>query len=165
MRVLCFELPLYFLFGFCIPLCNAKSVWLCGYLINVCLSNRSLSLSCRDEEVEGLCNEAHEERSLVGTSVRSVRFFKVTPYRDTSLIRKRTPLGPYRRPMPRVLGGSQGGGCFLMGEVPLYVQRSSRLDMRQRSYLGATWYNFTIATCKTTFETLAIMFCTRVTSK
>jgi len=29
------------------------------------------------------------------------------------------PLGPYRRPMPRVLGGSQGGGRFLMSEVPL----------------------------------------------
>jgi len=29
-----------------------------------------------------------------------------TAYRVTSLIRKRTPLGPYRRPMPRVLGGS-----------------------------------------------------------
>jgi len=41
-------------------------------------------------------------------------------YRGTSLIRKRTPLGPYRRPMPRVLGGSWGGGRFLMGEVPLY---------------------------------------------
>ena len=27
-------------------------------------------------------------------------------YRGTSLIRKSTPLGPYRRPMPRVLGGS-----------------------------------------------------------
>ena len=27
-------------------------------------------------------------------------------YRGTSLIRKCTPLGPYRRPMPRVLGGS-----------------------------------------------------------
>jgi len=26
-------------------------------------------------------------------------------YRDTSLIRKRTSLGPYRRPVPRVLGG------------------------------------------------------------
>ena len=42
-------------------------------------------------------------------------------YRDTLLIRKRTPLGPYRRPMPRVLKGSWGGGCFLMGEVPLYL--------------------------------------------
>ena len=27
-------------------------------------------------------------------------------YRGTSLTGKRTPLGPYRRPMPRVLGGS-----------------------------------------------------------
>ena len=30
-------------------------------------------------------------------------------YRGTPLTRERTPLGPYRRPMPRVLGGSQGG--------------------------------------------------------
>ena len=28
------------------------------------------------------------------------------PYRGTSPIRERTPLGHYRRPMPRVLGGS-----------------------------------------------------------
>ena len=41
--------------------------------------------------------------------------------RGTWLIRKRTPLGPYRSPMTRVLGGSQGGGRFLMGEVPLYA--------------------------------------------
>ena len=27
-------------------------------------------------------------------------------YRGTSLIRKRTPLGAYRRPMPGILGGS-----------------------------------------------------------
>ena len=27
-------------------------------------------------------------------------------YRGTSLTRKRNPLEPYRRPMPRVLGGS-----------------------------------------------------------
>jgi len=27
-------------------------------------------------------------------------------YRGTSLTRKRTPLGPYRRHVPRVLGGS-----------------------------------------------------------
>ena len=33
--------------------------------------------------------------------------------------RKCTPLGPYRRLMPRVLGGSQGGGRFPMIEVPL----------------------------------------------
>ena len=41
-------------------------------------------------------------------------------YRGTSLARKCTPLGPYRRPMPRVLGGAQGGGRYLMNEVPLY---------------------------------------------
>ena len=40
-------------------------------------------------------------------------------YRDTLLIIKRTPLGPYHRSMPRILGGSYGGGRFLMGEVPL----------------------------------------------
>ena len=28
------------------------------------------------------------------------------PDRGSSLIRKRTPLGPYCRPMPRVIGGS-----------------------------------------------------------
>ena len=33
-------------------------------------------------------------------------------YRGTALIRKRTPLGPYRRPMPRTLGESQGGWAF-----------------------------------------------------
>ena len=41
-------------------------------------------------------------------------------YRVTSLIRDRHPVGPYSRAMPRVLGGSQGGGRFLMGEIPLY---------------------------------------------
>ena len=45
-------------------------------------------------------------------------------YRGASLIRDRTPLGPYRRPVPRVLGGSYWGGRFLMSEVPLYISRS-----------------------------------------
>ena len=43
-------------------------------------------------------------------------------YRDASLTRKRKPLGPYRKPMLRVLEGSQGGGRFLLGEVPLHVK-------------------------------------------
>ena len=30
------------------------------------------------------------------------------------------PLEPYLTPMTRVIGGSSGGGRFLMGEVPLY---------------------------------------------
>ena len=41
-------------------------------------------------------------------------------YRGTSLIRKRLPLGPYSRPIPRALWWSMGGGLFLMSEVPLY---------------------------------------------
>ena len=40
-------------------------------------------------------------------------------YRVSSLTGQSTPLGPYRRPMPRILGVSQKGGRFLMGEVPL----------------------------------------------
>ena len=43
-------------------------------------------------------------------------------YRGASPIIKRTPLGTYRRPLQRVQGGSWGGGCFLMGEVPLYIE-------------------------------------------
>ena len=41
-------------------------------------------------------------------------------YRGASLIKERLPAGPYREPMPRVLGGSQRGGRFLVGKVPLY---------------------------------------------
>ena len=44
----------------------------------------------------------------------------LSAYRGTSLIRKDRPLGPYRRPMPRVLGGSSGVGGFLMSEVLLH---------------------------------------------
>ena len=49
----------------------------------------------------------------------AVRGMGLKVYRGTSVIRKRTPVGPYSRTMPRVLGGSQGGLRFLMGEVPL----------------------------------------------
>ena len=53
---------------------------------------------------------------------------EVPLYRSTSLTRKRPPLGPYRGPMPSVLGGSWGRGHFLMGEVTLYMEnrKSSR---------------------------------------
>ena len=37
---------------------------------------------------------------------------RILQYRVTSLVRKFTPLGPYLRPMPRVLAGSKGGGRF-----------------------------------------------------
>ena len=39
--------------------------------------------------------------------------FGIRVYRGTSLIRKRTPLGPYCRSMPRVVGGHKGVGVFL----------------------------------------------------
>ena len=39
--------------------------------------------------------------------------------RGTSLIRKHTLLGTYRRPVHRVLCRSYGGGRFLIREVPL----------------------------------------------
>ena len=42
----------------------------------------------------------------------------IHPYRGTSLIRKRTPLGPYRRPMPRFLMGISGVGVFLWVRYP-----------------------------------------------
>ena len=54
--------------------------------------------------------------------------------RGASLERKRTPLGPYLRPMPKVVGGSLWGGRFLMGEVPKYMGTSL---MRQGIPLGS----------------------------
>ena len=49
----------------------------------------------------------------------------VMAYRGTSPTRKRTLLGPWH--MPRLLGGSQRGGRFLMGEVSLHVGRNQNL--------------------------------------
>ena len=40
------------------------------------------------------------------------------PYRGASSIRKRTPLGPFRRLMRRALGGSLGDGLFLRTKYP-----------------------------------------------
>ena len=41
-----------------------------------------------------------------------------TTYRGTGLIRNRPTLGPYQRPMPRVLGGTQGAGRFSWVKYP-----------------------------------------------
>ena len=43
---------------------------------------------------------------------------KFEPYRGTSSIRRRTPLGPYRKSVPRVLGESIGVGVFLWARYP-----------------------------------------------
>ena len=53
--------------------------------------------------------------SCTGKDLRQVKLDS----RVSSLTRKRTPLGPYRRPMAKALGGSWGGGRFRLGEVPL----------------------------------------------
>ena len=63
----------------------------------------------------------------------SIEKFQVLGYRGTSLIRKRTLLGPYRRPMPRVLGESWWGGRFLMGEVPLYGRANCSTEQAKQS--------------------------------
>ena len=53
------------------------------------------------------------------------RACRISHYRGTPLTRKCSPLGPFGRPMPRVLGGSLGGGHFHMGETPLYLETPS----------------------------------------
>jgi len=69
------------------------------------------------------------DRSRVGTDPADRFRFGVLPeprgvhsgwYRGTSLIRNRSPLGPYSSHMHRDLWWSYGGGRFLMSEVPLY---------------------------------------------
>ena len=57
-------------------------------VVKHCFTTCAFHLRVRNESWEG---HASKEEML---------------YRGTSSIRKRTPLGPYRRPMPRVLGWS-----------------------------------------------------------
>ena len=45
--------------------------------------------------------------------------------------KNRTHLRPYSRPMPKVLGKSQGGGRFEVGEVPLYAMPAKPSGPRQ----------------------------------
>ena len=52
--------------------------------------------------------------SISGLAMKHIQGSKFQlEYRGTSRTRKRTPLGPCRRPTPRVLGGSKGGGNLL----------------------------------------------------
>jgi len=54
-----------------------------------------------------------------GEGCRGFEFGVPVAYRGTSLTRNSAPLGPYSRTMPRALWWSEGGGLFLMSEVPL----------------------------------------------
>ena len=61
-------------------------------------------LECRKESMSLNYEPSSELLHLCSHPSRSLS------YRGTSLIKKHPPLGPYRRPMPRVPGGSSGGG-------------------------------------------------------
>ena len=55
-----------------------------------------------------------------GVRPSKVKATSQRPYRGTSPIRNRPPLGSYSRTMPRALRWSQGGGGFLISEVLRY---------------------------------------------
>ena len=62
---------------------------------------------------------SRSEGTVVNFTRANISREKLSSYRGTSLTRKRTPLGPYRRLMTRVLGGSWGVGRFFVSEVTL----------------------------------------------
>jgi hypothetical protein len=64
---------------------------------------------------------------------------QVENYSVTSLMRKRLPPGPYSRHMPRALWWSQGGGRFLMSEVPLYTTQDQAESNRKSQSPGSRW--------------------------
>ena len=86
----------------------------------------------REEEREGgregggkcVCVCARECEELIGSESSRGNHLLIygavdeqqvaSEYRGTSLTRKRTLLGPYRRPMPRVLGGVLGFLFYLL---------------------------------------------------
>ena len=57
-------------------------------------------------------------------------------YRATSLIRNSSSLGPYRRPIPRVLGGSKGGGAFfyLRGTPVFFLLPSQEAPLNAQTH-------------------------------
>ena len=75
-------------------------------------------------EGESVCVCAREREELIGSESSRDNHLLIygavdeqqvaSEYRGTSLTRKRTLLGPYRRPMPRVLGGVLGCFVFLL---------------------------------------------------
>ena len=58
-------------------------------------------LRCRVEDAQGADHKKGGEREVEEVQGRPA---VDVGYRDTSLVIKRIPLGPYRRPMPRVVG-------------------------------------------------------------
>ena len=60
----------------------------------------------------------------------------VQGYKGTSLIRKDLPLGPYCRPMPRILPWSYGVGVFLWLRYPWKLSGSEEWRDSRRWWKG-----------------------------
>ena len=69
----------------------------------------------------GHVERCHGAPCLNQAALEGVPRANIERYRGTSLIRNCPPLGPCSRTMPRALCWPQGGGLFLMNEVPLYM--------------------------------------------
>ena len=71
-------------------------------------------LSRNVERFRGLVFKAHTllYHSTLSSRVIKKKKKKNSTHTGTLLMRKRTPLGPYSRPMPGVLGGPGGVGVF-----------------------------------------------------
>ena len=76
------------------------------------------NLQLQDTPVEERGNGPAFRGRKAGDMFHPLKWRRDTLPMGTSLTRKRTPLGPCRRPMPKVLGGFYGGGRFLMSDVP-----------------------------------------------
>ena len=71
------------------------------------------------EDRPALSESLELHRGDVQSKIKETHRLRALMYSGTSLTRTRTPLGPYRRLLPRVLRGPHGGGRVLMSEVPL----------------------------------------------
>ena len=75
-------------------------------------------------------------------------------YRGTPPTSKRTPLGPYRRPVPRVLGGISGGLAFYYGRgTPVHTRQRSMLQLPNSRSSGFTRRRTQTGSPETTLET------------
>ena len=83
----------------------------CGSFPLTCTDDWQSAFALLDSLISALDATVEEFGTYKYRDSRILRV-KDPRYRGTSLRRNRTPLGPYRRLMPRMLGGSYGAGCF-----------------------------------------------------
>ena len=116
------------------------------YVRHLLSSEPSVPPACQSGErvrwvilLQSSCNQCSTLKRVSGTKIKALccqnkNTFKALQFHlltgEPHDQENAPPLGPYRRPMPRVLGGSYGGGQFLMAEVPLYDESlwRARLD-------------------------------------